>query len=77
MHHRGTDPIPLAKRLATHDEEKIYEQTWRMPSLMYKTWEGLIYDEYAVTNDIEWTRRLYDESGIKLNFEKVILKRKA
>jgi hypothetical protein len=56
--HRGIDPIPLIYRPMVEEEISCYRKSWREIYYRYKTWEGLISDEIAITKDQNWINKL-------------------
>lgn len=64
LRHRGVDTMPVLLRPMTPEETEVEKKTWRMYSSAYRTWEGLIKDEYHITRDIEWVKQIYALSGL-------------
>lgn len=63
--HRGIDPQWLLERDMVQGERNHYDLSWRYHWVAYRTWNGLIRDEYVVTRDIEWCTKLHGVSGLR------------
>ncbi len=51
----------------TGEEKEHYEKSWRINITNYKSVEGLLEDELAVTNDTNWIENLTNKLSL-LNF---------
>jgi hypothetical protein len=62
LRHRGINREWILLRSMVASEVKHFRQCWRLHSFTYKSWEGLIEDEFLMTGDIEWCKRIHAAS---------------
>jgi hypothetical protein len=72
LKHRGIDTDCLAARPMTQTEIEWFKTLSRMRYFTYKSWEGLIQDEFEITGDLTWCRRLYSLSRLRTPLEAII-----
>ncbi|WP_316835030.1 hypothetical protein [Pedobacter nutrimenti] len=63
--YRGIDPFFIAERNMTASEKLRTEFSWRLQWYSYKNWKELILDEWEVTEDHDWVKKLFVLSGLK------------
>lgn len=64
LKHRGIDTMAIAWRPATQPEIEIMKKMWRERLYTYETWEGLIEDELAATQNEEWIKEIIKARGL-------------
>lgn len=63
--HKGISTFPLAKRPMVEFEVENIKRCHRLVWFKYRSWETLIIDEYKITEDVEWCKKLMGLSELK------------
>ncbi|MET7000664.1 hypothetical protein [Chitinophaga defluvii] len=56
-------------------EVTLMEKLWRLYHVAYTNWEGLISDEYGMTEDMEWCRKIHSFAKLSIPLEEILKKK--
>ena len=70
--HRGIEQVYVLERNMTPAEIEYTKECWRLHAVFYKSWEGLIADEWLTTHNIQWIEKLWQVSGLRQSWQSII-----
>jgi hypothetical protein len=72
LQHRGFYSLCSLSRKMNDAEVEFANKCWRYHWHLYKTWEGLVVDEYLVTHDLAWCQQILDLSGLTTPLQELL-----
>ena len=55
-------------------EISLMKKSWRLHHVSYTDWDGLIRDEYFITKDLQWCRKIHSFAKLSKPLEQILKK---